>query len=304
MIFQSTPSARRATAVAETAVGVRTISIHALREEGDVPPRPAAREARDFNPRPPRGGRPSPKRYGRASQIFQSTPSARRATKTGAGRQTDAHYFNPRPPRGGRRCGSCSRCMDMGNFNPRPPRGGRRHITSWHDLVSSNFNPRPPRGGRQRHTLFHPVVKYFNPRPPRGGRRPAGHMVWAFGLFQSTPSARRATSTQYMVLEDTLISIHALREEGDSAVSGWATRLLLNFNPRPPRGGRPPHHGTDRIHGTPFQSTPSARRATVKPPVCSTAAFYFNPRPPRGGRQQKRRKNPPRLFHYTHLCTI
>ena len=35
------------------------------------------------------------------------------------------------------------------------------------------------------------------------------------------------------------ISIHALREEGD-AVSGWATRLLLNFYPRPPRGGRPP----------------------------------------------------------------
>ena len=34
-----------------------------------------------------------------------------------------------------------------------------------------------------------------------------------------------------------IISIHALREEGD-AVSGWATRLLLNFYPRPPRGGR------------------------------------------------------------------
>ena len=34
---------------------------------------------------------------------------------------------------------------------------------------------------------------------------------------------------------------------------------------------------------------------------CST---YFNPRPPRGERQQKQRKNPPRLFHYTHLCTI
>ena len=30
----------------------------------------------------------------------------------------------------------------------------------------------------------------------------------------------------------------------------------------------------------------------------------FNPRPPRGERQQKQRKNPMLLFHYTHLCTI
>ena len=34
------------------------------------------------------------------------------------------------------------------------------------------------------------------------------------------------------------ISIHALREEGDFRASlGWAH--LADFNPRPPRGGRP-----------------------------------------------------------------
>ena len=46
-------------------------------------------------------------------------------------------------------------------------------------------------------------------------------------------------------------------------------------------------------------------RAGVNPWLALLCAFQnFNPRPPRGGRQQKQRKNPPRLFHYTHLCTI
>ena len=34
-------------------------------------------------------------------------------------------------------------------------------------------------------------------------------------LFLSTPSARRATVINFAVYEDSIISIHALREEGD-----------------------------------------------------------------------------------------
>ena len=34
------------------------------------------------------------------------------------------------------------------------------------------------------------------------------------------------------------ISIHALREEGD-VTSDCKSRFLINFYPRPPRGGRP-----------------------------------------------------------------
>ena len=56
------------------------ISIHALREEGDV-----------------QCERPS-----KAGKKFLSTPSARRATRGGAGLERSAHYFYPRPPRGGR----------------------------------------------------------------------------------------------------------------------------------------------------------------------------------------------------------
>ena len=57
--FLSTPSARRATALLLHLHPARRISIHALREEGDVrlPDLPAW--PADFYPRPPRGGRPT-----------------------------------------------------------------------------------------------------------------------------------------------------------------------------------------------------------------------------------------------------
>ena len=107
-----------------------------------------------------------------------------------------------------------------------------------------------------------------------------------------------------MVLEDTLISIHALREEGDHLAAAVANELI-NFNPRPPRGGRLGRIPL-RDKATGFQSTPSARRATTGQgtaeacrlisihalreegdplrPSLPAFALYFNPRPPRGGR--------------------
>ena len=80
-IFQSTPSARRATNLARCGCIGSSISIHALREEGDVPILRRWKLPQNFNPRPPRGGRPR-----------------RRFT-----RMTPLNNFNPRPPRGGRR---------------------------------------------------------------------------------------------------------------------------------------------------------------------------------------------------------
>ena len=62
-LFQSTPSARRATPYSQIAQLAKSISIHALREEGDLD---AVIE-------------------GAVSLIFQSTPSARRATLPASG---------------------------------------------------------------------------------------------------------------------------------------------------------------------------------------------------------------------------
>ena len=103
-----------------------TISIHALREEGDlwaicsrsarVPflSTPSARRATyllkvikynldNFYPRPPRGGRPRPPSFVSRSRIFLSTPSARRATRDSFLHCLHHLDFYPRPPRGGRR---------------------------------------------------------------------------------------------------------------------------------------------------------------------------------------------------------
>ena len=105
-------------------------------------------------------------------------------------------------------------------------------------------------------------------------------------IFQSTPPARGATRLLSRKVGSTYISIHAPREGGDKA------RQLINiiypdFNPRPPRGGRPPGvHGKNLVrlisihapreggdinidlfsHGKQlFQSTPPARGATDRP---------------------------------------
>ena len=81
-------------------------------------------------------------------------------------------------------------------------------------------------------------IAYFNPRPPRGGRHRRAGSVRGMAVFQSTPSARRATEFPVHNANREIISIHALREEGDMLVS-----CLLPA-------------------GVVFQSTPSARRAT------------------------------------------
>ena len=77
----------------------------------------------------------------------------------------------------------------------------------------------------------------FYPRPPRGGRHWIVQIVFNFTKFLSTPSARRATSERDHNLLPGQISIHALREEGDSFAAGTPGGWT-NFYPRPPRGGR------------------------------------------------------------------
>ena len=80
--------------------------------------------------------------------------------------------------------------------------------------------------------------------------------------FLSTPSARRATGHQEGAAIDIVISIHALREEGDGLRWGGLP-CFPHFYPRPPRGGRLNGFGKLRNRFL-FLSTPSARRATCR----------------------------------------
>ena len=102
MQFLSTPSARRATRQRGPCRHHRSISIHALREEGDAYEPDRQRPRADFYPRPPRGGR----QHGPTTDI------------------SPVKYFYPRPPRGGRRTPACI-WLSCSYFYPRPPRGGR-----------------------------------------------------------------------------------------------------------------------------------------------------------------------------------
>ena len=82
LLFQSTPSARRATPWRKSNRTRFRISIHALREESDLRGFLAGRWLFDFNPRPPRGERRYTLWLWFSSYTFQSTPSARRATRS------------------------------------------------------------------------------------------------------------------------------------------------------------------------------------------------------------------------------
>ena len=79
------------------------ISIHALRVEGDHQHSTRIRPRCNFYPRPPGGGRRYHSRTGSERLIFLSTPSGWRATLRSRFSFNVHRYFYPRPPGGGRR---------------------------------------------------------------------------------------------------------------------------------------------------------------------------------------------------------
>ncbi len=193
-IFQSTPSARRATNSFRFTAIPLTISIHALREEGDLPLLAS---------------------WYLAVQ-FQSTPSARRAT-------------------------TCNLpCREKALISIHALREESDKRLAAQSLIIPDFNPRPPRGER----------------PGRSGCGQTCHR------FQSTPSARRATYETRVGGRHHRISIHALREESDGRAG--PKKGEPNIFQSTPSARRATGSATRRgrvIHQ--FQSTPSARRATA-----------------------------------------
>ena len=169
-LFLSTPSARRATYTPFLYLfNLVSISIHALREEGDH----------------------AYKDYAKIIAKFLSTPSARRATRERQRGLEPRLHFYPRPPRGGR------------------PRWQGR--IDWDKVFLSTPSAR-------RATVYRAVGALQH-------------------RFLSTPSARRATGLDRQQMTAAIISIHALREEGDRC-RRQDLREISYFYPRPPRGGR------------------------------------------------------------------
>ena len=136
------------------------------------------------------------------------------------------------------------------------------HVTSKSQVLRFAFYPRPL-GGRRHQGISQKSnrVSDFYPRPPGGGRRGNFHGLY-IEIFLSTPSGWRATTYNDYKMIKIIISIHALRVEGDthrkkstytkvqflSTPSGWRATVTIN------------QQDQDAI----FLSTPSGWRATPR----------------------------------------
>ncbi len=197
--------------------------------------------AKDFNPRPPWGGR----RFGASS------------------RRISTSNFNPRPPWGGRPGSLRIYYRDSSNFNPRPPWGGRRNLPP----TSSAGRPfqSTPSVGRATLTLFIiPDGTKISIHALRGeGDITSKLNKQSIQTFQSTPSVGRATDKSRFP-----INLNSSFQSTPSVGRATAHRppktpAARHFNPRPPWGGRR-HIRHIPAHRSPlFQSTPSVGRATI-----------------------------------------
>ena len=142
--FQSTPSVGRATTVRFERASLRSISIHALRGEGDYHTPLPQQIYYNFNPRPPWGGRQ------RCAKHLLSHRRISIHALRGEGDETIP-----------------TRRLTKSNFNPRPPWGGRRFSTAI-ELDDNNFNPRPPWGGRQIIRHSQSIIFLFQSTPSVG----------------------------------------------------------------------------------------------------------------------------------------
>ncbi len=171
---------------------------------------------RNFYPRPPRGGRPVRFFRRRAQSIFLSTPSARRATHMPTSSRAAERFLSTPSARRATRYAIVNvlLCFFI-SIHALREEGDvvMRMIAAWSMLFLSTPSARRATIS----TIFQQSFQLnFYPRPPRGGRPTSISVAFAFFLFLSTPSARRATLAELQNIMLRAISIHALREEGDS----------------------------------------------------------------------------------------
>ena len=104
--------------------------------------------------------------------------------------------------------------------------------------------------------------------------------------FQSTPSVGRATippiQTIYIRLFQSTPSVGRATKNN---IKLW--RIIINFNPRPPWGGRR-SYSDSRANPYYFNPRPPWGGRHRRRIICFIITRYFNPRPPWGGRRGQR----------------
>ena len=285
--FLSTPSARRATRpiYSRRMVAAKFLSTPSARR-ATLRPEIRAENGGHFYPRPPRGGRrlssrPQPGHLHISIHALREEGDSKAIPSSG-----QFMHFYPRPPRGGR-------------HHELPKSGKECEGISIHALREEGDSGAASSGGawfisihalREEGDAALHVTAWmghdFYPRPPRGGRPLSNVRLAALVKFLSTPSARRATGNLAGSAARTTISIHALREEGDSKTRkkvGGQIIFLSTPSARRATIAKLQKSKTDK-----FLSTPSARRATVRVILAPFDNPNFYPRPPRGGRRNAR----------------
>ena len=187
-------------------------------------------EDMNFYPRPPRGGRPGCRHHRRGAGVFLSTPSARRATRCGCcesnGRYISIHALREEGDSFWMMRGMLHLLFLSTPSARRATDCNRRRWRGWLD-----FYPRPPRGGRRGGCLLCGCTMEFLSTP--SARRATAYRSTeriSQTRFLSTPSARRATYYHSEQQAYQGISIHALREEGDSAVQILDAALNISIH--------------------------------------------------------------------------
>ena len=153
----------------------RLISIHALREEGDF--RPDAGGKREYRFLSTPSARRATLAVIIVSSIFKflSTPSARRATTANQRQESSYTNFYPRPPRGGRPLSELQNIMLRAiSIHALREEGDLHAVFGPRFLVSISIHALREEGDSNLTTIRSRLF-YFYPRPPRGGRHPRKH---------------------------------------------------------------------------------------------------------------------------------
>ena len=107
----------------------------------------------------------------------------------------------------------------MCNFYPRPPRGGRLIYQATTEDDRKFLSTPSARRATWTATLRRSFTKFLSTPSARRATPMSRSICARRSKFLSTPSARRATKVGGHGLQVRRISIHALREEGDSSTT-------------------------------------------------------------------------------------
>ena len=190
------------------------ISIHVPRE-GDDPTCGAGKSARtNFNPRPPRGGRPwQPVLYAHVSDISIHVP-----------REGD----DPRAK---------ANLVLVLVFQSTSPARGTTSGRGWNTASVSFQSTSPARGTTTRFDYYWPVFAFQSTSPARGTTPGIARGYYDSHISIHVPREGDDPGTVLCGFLR-IISIHVPREGDDRSYNFW-TWKARHFNPRPPRGGRP-----------------------------------------------------------------